>query len=125
MENPEVDFKQYEKHYDEPSFWEKIKKFAGKAGSKVIYAALKLFYAAQSEATPGWAKTVIYGALGYFILPVDVVPDVLPGVGFLDDLGILLAAIAAVAIHITPEVKAMAKQKMIEWFNIIDIEHLD
>lgn len=125
MENPEVDFKQYEKHYDEPSFWEKIKKFAGKAGSKVIYAALKLFYAAKAEGTPAWAKGVIYGALGYFILPIDVVPDVLPGVGFLDDMGILLAAIAAVAIHITPDVKEKSRQKMIEWFNVIDIEKLD
>ena len=125
MENPEVDFKQFEKHYDESSFWEKIKKFAGKAGGKVIYAALKLYYAAQADATPGWAKGVIYGALGYFIFPIDVVPDVLPGVGFPDDLGMLLAAVGAVAIHITREVKAKAKQKMVEWFNVIDIENLD
>ena len=125
MENPEVDFKQFEKHYDESSFWEKIKKFAGKAGGKVIYAALKLFFAAKDENTPAWAKGVIFGALGYFILPADVVPDVIPGVGFVDDWGVLLAAVYVVATHITPQVKTMAKKKMVEWFNVVDVESLD
>ena len=64
-----VKFEQYEKHYNEESFWEKVKKFAVKAGGKVIYLALKLYFALQSEKTPAWAKGVIVGALGYFILP--------------------------------------------------------
>ena len=120
-----VDYGKYEKHYDENDFWAKIKKFAAKAGGRVIYSALKLYYAMQSPQTPKWAKGVILGALGYFILPIDLVPDLVPVAGFTDDLAVLTAALATVAINITPEVKAMARQKMQDWFGNNEIAQLD
>lgn len=120
-----VKFEKYEKHYNEESFWEKVKKFAVTAGGKVIYLALKLYYAAQSENTPVWAKAIVFGALGYFILPIDLIPDVVPVAGFTDDLGVLAAAVGIVAIYITNEIKAQAKLKMKDWFGDSEIATLE
>ena len=119
-----VDYKKYEKYYDEENFRTKTAQFAKRAGVKVVYTALKLFYALQSDKTPAWAKSVIVGALGYFILPTDLVPDLVPVAGFTDDLGVLLAAVGTVAMHITPDVKAQARKKMSNWFGDNDIARL-
>ena len=102
--------------YTETSFWDKLKNFALKAGSEVIEKALFLYYAAQRPETPTWARTVIFGALAYFISPVDAIPDVIPVAGFTDDLGALAAAIGVVSMYITDEVKAQARQKLNQWF---------
>lgn len=116
---------EYSKEYSESSFWDKVKKFASKAGSKVIYTALKLYYTMQSPDTPAWAKAVIIGALGYFIAPVDVIPDPTPVVGFADDLGVLAAAAASVVTNITPAIKAEAKRKLSEWFGESEMADLE
>jgi uncharacterized membrane protein YkvA (DUF1232 family) len=110
-----IDTSKYEKDYSDSSFWEKVGKFALKAGVKVIYNALLLYYALQSPNTPGWAKTTIIGALGYFIAPIDLIPDLVPG-GFVDDLGALILAVEAVSSNITPEIKSQAKKQLKEWF---------
>lgn len=102
--------------FDDGSFWDKVKNFALKAGKEVIEKALWLYYAAQQPNTPVWAKTVIYGALAYFVLPVDAVPDAIPVAGFTDDLGALAAALGAVAMYVTEDVKQMAADRMREWF---------
>lgn len=103
-------------HFSEQSFWHKLTKYAKVAGSKVVERALQLFYVAQDSNTPKWAKGVIYTALGYFIFPADAVPDFIPEAGYADDLTMILAALAAVAMFITPEIKNKAKDKMKEWF---------
>ena len=95
---------------------QKLINHATTAGREVVEIALKLFYASQSTETPKWAKTIIYGALGYFINPVDAIPDLTPAVGYVDDLGVLVAALAIVAIHITPDIAEKAKQKASDWF---------
>lgn len=102
--------------FDDGSFWNKVKNFALKAGKEVIEKALWLYYAAQQPNTPAWAKTVIYGALAYFVLPVDAVPDAIPVAGFTDDLGALAAALGTVSMYVTAQVKTMATEKMKEWF---------
>ena len=103
-------------NFDENSFWEKIKNFAIAAGRDVIEKALILYYAAQLTETPHWAKSVIFGALAYFVLPTDAIPDVVPIVGFVDDLGALAAAIATVSLYINDDVKEQAKKKLVDWF---------
>ena len=65
----EKDIQKYEKHYDDNAFWEKLQKFARKAGIKVTYAALLLYYVLKSPTTSGKDRAKIIGALGYFILP--------------------------------------------------------
>jgi uncharacterized membrane protein YkvA (DUF1232 family) len=65
---------------------------------------------------PARARTIAFGALAYFIMPADAVPDLIPAAGFTDDLGALVAALVMVVAHITPEVKAKAKATMARWF---------
>jgi len=93
----------YSDGYSEESFWEKIKKYAIKAGKEVIEKALVLDYCFLDGDTPAWAKGVILAALGYFISLVDAIPDVAPIVGYADDLGALIGATAAVAVHMKRE----------------------
>jgi uncharacterized membrane protein YkvA (DUF1232 family) len=103
-------------NYSDETFWSKLKSFALTAGREVVEKALILYYTAQSPNVPGWAKGVVVGALTYFISPVDAIPDVLVGIGFTDDLGVLLAAIATVSVYINAETKEQAKDKMKDWF---------
>jgi len=117
--------KDYKSHYSEGSFWEKLKKHAANAGKKVVYAALLAFYSLQNPDIPLKAKATIYGALGYLILPIDLVPDMLPVVGYGDDLAALLYAIGSVAIYLNKEVKENALRKMEEWFGPVRIEDQD
>jgi uncharacterized membrane protein YkvA (DUF1232 family) len=106
----------YGKEFSEDGFWEKLASYAKAAGAEVIERALQLYYAAQEPSTPLWAKAVIYSALGYFISPIDAIPDLTPVVGYADDLGVLAAAVTSVALHITQEVKEKAREKMNDWF---------
>ena len=93
-----------------------MKKFALTAGKEVIEKALWLYYAAQRPETPKWAKTAIYGALAYFISPIDAIPDITPLVGFTDDLGALAAAIAMTSAYINEDVKRKTSEKLLSWF---------
>lgn len=105
-----------DKGFEERSFWNKVKNFALKAGREVIEKSLWLYYAAQEPGTPTWAKATIYGALAYFISPIDAIPDAVPVVGYSDDLGVLLAAIGTVSLYITAGVKDKAARKLATWF---------
>lgn len=110
----------YQKNYSERGLWGKVTKVAKKAGIKVIYAALLLFYALKSEKTSAADRALIIGALGYFILPTDLIPDFIPATGYTDDLGALVLALARVASNITPEVKAQAQERLQRWFGNYD-----
>ncbi|MCB4762274.1 MAG: DUF1232 domain-containing protein [Sulfurovum sp.] len=101
----------------ENSFWDKTKKYAKVAGEKVLEPALKMYYASKDSDTPIWAKTTIMGALGYFISPIDVIPDITPLIGYTDDLSVLMVAIAAVADHIKKEHSEKAKETLKQWFS--------
>lgn len=109
--------KNFEQAFTDESFWEKIKNFAKAAGETALEPALKMYYAAIDDDTPMWAKTTIYGALGYFISPIDVIPDITPIVGYTDDIGVLCAALAATAAHIKDEYIDKAKEKLALWFS--------
>lgn len=103
-------------NFDENGFWAKVTRYAKVAGREVVEKALWLYYAAQRPETPMWAKTMVFGALTYFVVPVDVIPDMLPVVGYTDDLGVLAAAVATLAVYINQDVKALAAVKMHDWF---------
>lgn len=120
-----VEFSDYENNFSDSGFWAKMKKIVSKAGSKVIYAALRLYYAAQSDDTPVWAKSVIYGALGYLILPIDMIPDTIPVIGLTDDFALITAALATVAVHITADVNRQARDKMKTWFGNEELDQLN
>lgn len=107
---------EFRAQYSEQSFWDKTKKHAQTAGIVAIESALKMFYAARDDDTPAWAKAAIFSALGYFICPLDAIPDVVPVLGFSDDLGVLVAAAATTAAYIKDTHVAKAKETVQQWF---------
>jgi uncharacterized membrane protein YkvA (DUF1232 family) len=107
----------YGNEFTETSFWKKVKNVTKTAGCELIEKALLMYYATMDEDTPGWARTILVGALGYFICPIDAIPDVIPGGGYADDAGAIAAALSMVAVHIKPEHKDLAKGKVDEWFS--------
>lgn len=117
--------KGYEDRFNESGFWNKIKKYGKTAGAKVVYIALELYYAAAAKETPVGIKTLIYGALGYFILPIDLISDFIPVIGFTDDLVALTTAIASAYAYITPAVKKQAKDKLEDWFDDVSDSDLE
>ncbi len=114
------DLVKYESNYSEGAFWNKVKKIASRAGIKTVYYALVLYYTLADPATPAKYKAVITGALGYFILPFDLLPDLLPFAGLADDWAALVAAVAYVASAITPSIKEKARTKVNSWFGHVE-----
>jgi uncharacterized membrane protein YkvA (DUF1232 family) len=106
----------YGREYSEVDFWQKLKNYAVQAGAGVIELSLQLYFAAADPTTPRWARLAIIAALGYFVSPIDAVPDLIPGIGYVDDLGVLTAAVATVATSITPEHRTKAREKMKAFF---------
>ena len=112
----------FQKYFSEETFWNKLSKLARKAGTKTVYYALVLYYTLTDPATPKKYKAVIAGALGYLILPTDLIPDLLPAVGLADDWGALVAAVMYVLSAITPDIKEKAKLKLATWFGPLEKE---
>jgi len=108
----------YRKKYTKDSFWKKVKKYAEQAGRKVIGIALILYYCMIDPATPAWAKAAIAAALGYFIFPLDLIPDFTPPppAGYADDFLVLSNAMVAVGIHIKSKHKKQANEQLDELF---------
>lgn len=80
------DYCSYGCYFSTSELWNKIKNVAQKAGIKVVYAVLLLYYVATDGNVPAGDKAKIWGALGYFILPIDLIPDITPIVGYTDDM---------------------------------------
>jgi len=106
----------YSKEFNDNSFWEKVGQHALAAGKKVIETALTLYFCLMDNDTPLWARATIIGALGYFIFPLDAIPDFTPILGYSDDAGVLSSALLAVAVHIKDEHKSKAQERLIQWF---------
>ena len=102
----------YEKDYSEKKLWEKIRDTIHVAGLKLLNQALILYYVAQSPNCPTKIKAGIFGALGYFISPLDLIPDPAPVVGYTDDALVIAAAIAMAQMYITDDIKKQARAKI-------------
>lgn len=125
MELP--DFMTYANKFSQTEFVEKIARIAKRAGSKLVYAALILYYTLQSDKVSKADKAIIIGALGYMISPLDVIPDAIPIAGLTDDLAVLIYVLKKVWTGIDPEILQRAKERLSKWFDedeIIEAEHL-
>ena len=120
-----LDFEKYEDKYSESGLWDKIRKNIAKIGVKVIYQALLLFYVAQSPNCPTKIKAGIIGALGYLISPIDLIPDIMPGIGYADDAAAIATAVALAQIYITDEIKEQAKAKIADLLGEDVLANLD
>ena len=91
-------------------FWGKAKR----VGTRLPFAEdlLAAYYCAFDRDTPLQAKGMLLGALAYFVLPVDAIPDMLPLLGFADDAAVLATALRVIASHITPAHREAARQSL-------------
>jgi uncharacterized membrane protein YkvA (DUF1232 family) len=122
MELP--DFMSYANKFSQSEFAEKIARIAKRAGAKLVYAALILYYTLQSDKVSKADKAIIIGALGYMISPLDVIPDAIPIAGLTDDLAVLLYVLKKVWTGIDPEIVEQAKSKLSRWFDDEEIAEI-
>lgn len=123
MDNEKLnDIDKYKVSYSEENLLYKIKRFARKAGLNTIYYVLILYNLLKSDKISISEKAIIIAALGYFISPLDMVPDLMPGIGFTDDAAILMMVIKQIYSHIDESVKQDAKNQLKEWFDFEDSE---
>ncbi len=120
-----LDVRKYASKFSESELWEKIRKNIAKIGVKVIYQALLLFYVAQSPNCPAKVKAGIIGALGYLISPLDLVPDIMIGIGYTDDAAMIAAALAIAQVYITDEIRAQARAKIADLLGDDALAHLE
>jgi uncharacterized membrane protein YkvA (DUF1232 family) len=88
-------------------FWPKIRRVA----ARVPFAAdaLAAWYAVQDEETPTAAKGMMLAGLAYFVLPTDVIPDFIAGLGYTDDAAVFMAMLGLVGRHIRPRHRDAAR----------------
>ena len=121
MELP--DFMSYSNKFTNSGFLEKISKIAKRAGAKLVYVALVLYYTLQNNKVSIKDKAIIVGALGYLISPLDVIPDAIPIIGLGDDLAVLLYVLNKIG-HVSDEIKEKAKSKLSKWFDDDELDEL-
>jgi uncharacterized membrane protein YkvA (DUF1232 family) len=96
--------------YVRDGFWPKL----ARGAAKLPFAdeLLAAWYCATDASTPLQVKATLFGALAYFILPFDVIPDVILGLGFTDDMAVLMAAMTLVKSHITADHRTRAREAL-------------
>jgi uncharacterized membrane protein YkvA (DUF1232 family) len=91
-------------------FWPKLKSSLARVPfAEDVVAA---YYCAMDSKTPIRVKGILFGALAYFIMPFDVIPDFILGLGFTDDMAVIAAAIAAIRANMRPEHREKAKETL-------------
>ena len=114
----DYDYKKYTNYFTDIKFWEKMKEVAKKVGLKVTSYALILYYVLEKDEVPLKDKIIITGALGYFILPIDLIPDFIPIAGYTDDVAGMLFAIKKCMNYVDDEIKEKVSAKLVSWFNV-------
>jgi len=104
--------RKYVELYSETDLFNKLSKVGLKIGAEVLFYVMLLYYLLSDKSVPIKNKLVIMAALGYFILPTDLIPDFIPVLGFSDDAAFLSSALSSVLGFITPEIKKKAKDKI-------------
>ena len=93
-------------------FWPKLKR--NLARLPFAEDLLAAYYCALDPATPARAKAILLGALAYFILPADVIPDIILALGFVDDAAVIMAAVNAIGANLKPAHRERARRVLAE-----------
>ena len=126
MENNNLpDFMKYHDDYTSEGFIDKISRVAKRAGAKLVYVALILYYTLQSNDVSVKDKAIIIGALGYLISPLDIIPDAIPIAGLGDDLAVLLYVVKKVWGEVPDSVREKAHAKLSKWFDEDEMKEAD
>lgn len=110
----------YNKYFSRQKLVEKINSSFGSLGQRIVYSVLLMYNAYKHTDTPSWAKNIIIGALGYFLSPLDAIPDLSPFLGYTDDLGILSFGLVTIACYINEDVRTNAEIQLKKFFGAID-----
>jgi len=116
MDIKQTEVEKYGGSYSEESLWDKLKGGAKKAGANLIYDVLQLFYVAQNPNVPMKIRAAMVAPLGYFISPVDLIPDLVPIVGYSDDAAVIAMAIGIAHLYINDEIRQKAQDKLVAFF---------
>jgi uncharacterized membrane protein YkvA (DUF1232 family) len=125
LEDITANLKLYEKYFSENELLQKIGKLGKSIGATVLYPVFLLFNLLKSGDINLKEKAMIIGTLGYFILPVDLLPDAIVGVGYADDAAALTAAVTALASCITEDIQNESKEQLRKIFGEFDEKALD
>ena len=129
IENEKDEISKYQKDYDENSFWSKVKLVSKKGGVKLIAMALFLFHSLPKLSITD--KLIAIGALGYFISPLDLIPDAIPIIGYTDDISILAWACKKIIDNmkrvgkVDEELKIKVKNQLRSFFGEYDEKIVD
>ncbi|MDF1586328.1 YkvA family protein [Marinimicrococcus flavescens] len=94
----------------EAQLWRKL----GRIAARLPFAhdLVAAWYCARDPATPGYVRAVLLGAVAYFIMPMDAVPDIVAVLGFTDDAAVIAAVLGALGTHVTEEHRAAARDRL-------------
>lgn len=124
IEFDDMKIESYKKNYSKRTFWEKIKKIGKKAGIKVIAYAVALYCLLLDKNVPIEDKGMIIGCLGYFISPLDFIPDMLVGVGYTDDIGAMYYIIKKLKNYIDEKTVEKVYKILVDIFDNITYEEI-
>ena len=116
MQITEKELQKYEQHYSDGDFLEKLTKYGKIIGINALYKAVQLWFVMQKPDVPAGTKAVIMGALGYLIAPLDFLPDLMPVLGYTDDLVAITFALIKVQGYIDEEVERKSKNLLAKIF---------
>ncbi|MBO4400297.1 MAG: DUF1232 domain-containing protein [Selenomonadaceae bacterium] len=120
-----ADVDKFAKNYSERGLFDKITGNVKKAGLSLIYKALQLFYVAKNPNVPMKIRAAIIAPLGYFISPIDFIPDLVPIMGYTDDAAIIATAMVIAQAYVNEEVKRSAREKIRSLFGDDAVAELD
>lgn len=104
----------YRRRYSERAFWRKLSGLPRTAGMAVVERAVTLYVILTDRDTPLWARALVVAALGYFVVPTDAVPDVVPLAGLADDVAVMGAALVQLGRLVTPAVRGRVQRLLPE-----------
>ena len=120
----EKELQKYEQHYNDSSFLDKVTKYGKLIGITALYKAVQLWFVLQKPDVPARTKAVIMGALGYLIAPLDFLPDLLPVLGYTDDMVAITFALIKVQGYIDEEVERKSKKLLTKIFGEESVSNL-
>lgn len=110
----EDELAKYATHFSARGLRRKVAQMPRRVCRGVLEQALLLYAVLTDRRTPLWARALIIGALGWFVCPLDAVPDTIPVFGYVDDAAVMAFAISRVAQFVTPTVRERAERLMPE-----------
>ena len=120
----EKELQKYEQNYSDSSFLDKVTKYGKLIGITALYKAVQLWFVLQKPDVPAGTKAVIMGALGYLIAPLDFLPDLLPVLGYTDDMVAITFALIKVQGYIDEEVERKSKKLLTKIFGEESVSNL-